>query len=358
MGFGGGGAERQLSYLAGGLEREGVDVHVAYRTAGPNIDLIREQRVALHELYGSSNYDPRLVWKLIRTIRRVRPHLIQTWLTQMDVLAGTAALMTRTPFIVTERSAAPAYAGNWKERVRERVGRRAAAVVANSHSGKDFWMSLRHPGPISVIPNGVPVADIERSRMLSSQMRGLGDSTEVILFAGRYSPEKNLFTLSDAIFRVLSVRTNAIAIFFGEGPLRNELVAKVESHQLTDRVWILDYTSELWSWMRRASLFVSVSTFEGSPNTVMEAAVQKCPLVLSDIRQHTELLGADAASFVPPTSSTAIAASILEALGDASSAKRKAQLAYERASRLTVEAMAGEYARLYRRVLDTRESVA
>lgn len=353
-GFGGGGAERQLSYLVGGLCSEGVDVHIAYRLVGPNIEKIRSQGVELHAMVGSA-YDPRTVWELVRTIRTVRPHLVQTWLTQMDVLGGMAALLTRTPFIISERSSAAAYDGNWKDRLRARVGRRAAAVVANSNSGKDYWLSRKHPPLVTVIPNGVPVADIRENSSISRQ--GLDDSTEVILFAGRYSPEKNLSTLLDAVVQVLSVRTNAVAVFFGEGPLKNELVAKVERHRMADRAWILDYTTQLWSWMKRASVFVSVSTYEGSPNTVIEAAIQSCPLVLSDIRQHIELLGKDAAFFVPPSSSSAIAAGILEALRDSSSARQKARCAYQRASLLTAESMARQYADLYRHILGRQGSV-
>ena len=42
--------------------------------------------------------------------------------------------------------------------------------------------------------------------------------------------------------------------------------------------------------MKRADVFVSVSHFEGHPNTVFEAAVVGCPLVLSEIPEHHEVL--------------------------------------------------------------------
>jgi len=355
-GFDGGGAQRQLAYLAGGLASHGIDVHIAHRGAGPNIGRVQDRGVALHTLIRSP-YDPRLVWELVRIIRKVRPHLIQTWLTQMDVAGGMAALITRTPFIITERSSADAYNGTWKDRLRIRIGGKANAVVANSNSGTAYWLAQRRRSLITVIPNGVPVGDIQASPSISSQTRGLHESTEVLLFAGRYSAEKNLSILLDAVFRVVSARPNLVAVFLGQGPLKDELVAKVERHGMAERVWISDYTSELWAWMRRANLFVSVSAFEGSPNAVIEAAVQGCPLVLSDIRQHTELLGKDAAVFVPTASPDAIAAGILEVLSDEGIARSKAQRARERASRLTVESMVRRYAELYQHVLGYGVSV-
>jgi glycosyltransferase involved in cell wall biosynthesis len=347
--MGGGGAERQLSYLSVALKVKGIDVHIAYRLAGPNISLIRDGGVGLHELCGSGNYDPRLLWELIRTIRTVRPHLIQTWLTQMDVLGGLAAVMTGIPFIMTERSVALAYNGGWKERLRCWIGRRAALIVANSNSGREYWLSKKQPDLITVIRNGVPVEDIQRTPPICWEAQGLREPAEILLFAGRYSPEKNLFTLLDAIFLVLSERVNAITLFFGEGPLKSELIAKVKRHGMEDRVRILDYTTQLWGWMKRANVFVSVSIFEGNPNTVLEAAVLGCPLVLSDIPQHRELLGDEAAFFVSPSMADDIAHGILDALCDPERAKRKAQSAYEIASRLTVDSITGEYLTIYRR---------
>src|SRR5258708_16637088 len=93
-GLGGGGAERQVSYLSKELLRRGVDVHIAYRHGGHNLNGIQESGATLHELWGRNNYDPLLLCSLVKLVRRVKPDLIQTWLLQMDVLAGLAAVLT------------------------------------------------------------------------------------------------------------------------------------------------------------------------------------------------------------------------------------------------------------------------
>src|SRR4029077_2674841 len=143
------------------------------------------------------------------------------------------------------------------------------------------------------------------------------------LFAGRYSSQKNVLTLLDAILRVLSDRVTATAVFFGAGPLESDLVARGGSYPMDGRIRILPYTNELWSWMKRASLFVSPSIFEGSPNAIYEAAALKCPLVLSNIPEHRELLSDDSAFFVDPDSPLDIARGIHEGLQDPERAKRK-----------------------------------
>src|ERR1039458_5533545 len=109
----GGGAERQLSYLSLALGKNGVDFHIVYHVREPGFGKIPDCKVTFHELPIYGNHDPLLLLRLVKLIRRVKPDLIQTWLLQMDVLGVLAALITGTPFVMTERSVAGTYAVPW-----------------------------------------------------------------------------------------------------------------------------------------------------------------------------------------------------------------------------------------------------
>ena len=87
-----------------------------------------------------------------------------------------------------------------------------------------------------------------------------------------------------------TVKDKAVAIFFGDGPQKKEIINIKEKYEVGDRIKIMDYTSELWSWFKTADVFVSVSHYEGNPNTVLEAVASKCPVVISDIPEHREIL--------------------------------------------------------------------
>src|SRR5271156_81289 len=100
----GGGAERQLVYLSTELAKNGGDVHIAHLIPPADREWIQSSAATLHPLRGNHNHDPRLLWQLLRIVRQVKPDLIQTWLPQMDVLGGLAAILSRTPFLITERS--------------------------------------------------------------------------------------------------------------------------------------------------------------------------------------------------------------------------------------------------------------
>jgi glycosyltransferase involved in cell wall biosynthesis len=142
----GGGAERQLSYLAPELVRMGHEVHIAYSKEGPNKPEL--PGILLHQLKSRSNYDPYLLWQLVRIIRRIKPDIIHTWILQMDILGGIAARLNRIPWIFREPSSAMGYPPTWKNRLRVRVGSGATAIVSNSFGGYEYWKShLPHSRP-------------------------------------------------------------------------------------------------------------------------------------------------------------------------------------------------------------------
>src|SRR5689334_17836594 len=93
----GGGAERQLTYLAAELRRQGEEVHVAITSHGVNFDRLVAAGAVVHELHGRSPHDPALVLQLRALIAALDPAIVQSWLLQMDVVAGVAALSRKTP---------------------------------------------------------------------------------------------------------------------------------------------------------------------------------------------------------------------------------------------------------------------
>src|SRR6185436_12110902 len=95
-----------------------------------------------HRIEGLGNHDPRLLVRLVRLLRRARPDVVQTWLTQMDVLGGLAARLVGRPWILSERASALAYPPGLKIRLRERIGRTADAIVSNSAGGDRYWERL------------------------------------------------------------------------------------------------------------------------------------------------------------------------------------------------------------------------
>jgi glycosyltransferase involved in cell wall biosynthesis len=348
--MGGGGAERQLTYLCMEHVRCGLEVHVVLLYDGPNMERLERSGAIINRLKCQNNYDPLLIYRIARLMCRIRPDVVQTWLPQMDILGGISATLVGVPFIMTERSSAHAYTNRWKAHLRRLVSLRAALIIANSEAGRDYWLSMGRDGNgLAVIRNAVPFDEIEK---LSNKIPGaiLSQEIEAIVFAGRYSYEKNLPVMLEAFRIVFKARPRAVLYLYGDGPLKDLLVNFRDRHSLADRMKIGEYTSDLWSVFKAATLFVCISSFEGNPNTVLEAAATGCPMLLSDIPAHREFLNDDSAVFVPHDSPNRVAEGILSTLANRKAAQERATHAWEQIARWSPASIAAEHLALYDKI--------
>jgi glycosyltransferase involved in cell wall biosynthesis len=358
--FTSGGAERQLALLASEICRQGVEVHVGFCELGvdskANFEILARSNVRLHSIPSRNNYDPSILFHIISIMRSIKPNLVQTWMLQMDVFGGLASKLTGVPFVLSERSSALAYPHTWKYWLRSQIGRLAISIVANSQGGAAYWKPWARR--IAVIRNGLSLDVILNTPQADVGVFGFPTSARLILFAGRLSPEKNLDVLVQALDKVLVAFPDCVALLFGDGGLRSKIQSRVDMMQTHERMRLLGYTNDLWNWMRRAAAFVSISRFEGNPNTVLEAMAIGCPLIVSDIPQHREILDDSTALFCDPTSVTAVATSINMALCDPSGASARAEAAYRQAAEWSIEETARQYLKLYERLTPGQEAAA
>jgi glycosyltransferase involved in cell wall biosynthesis len=348
--MGGGGAERQLTYLARGQIANGWDVHAAMLEGGPYQGKLSEAGAVIHLIETSGKYDPLLLQCLVSLIGRVRPAIVHTRLMKMDLLGGAAALLRGVPWLLSERSSAALYVPTWKHRFRVLLARGASAIDANSAAGAAYWAKVLPGVPCQVIPGALPFEEIDAAPPADLRKLGLSEGVAVILFAGRIDSGKNISVLLAALQRVFRER-DAVAVICGRGPLEDEARRITSMTGIEGRVHFQGFTSEIWSWMKAADVLVSPSLFEGRPNVIMEAAACFCPLVVSDIPEHREFLDEDCALFVPPGDVEAITAALLATIDDRAAARGRAIRAAHAVSGFTIPRVVSQLDRLYADVL-------
>lgn len=346
----GGGAERQLTYLCKETVQRGIDVHVALLRGGPNLERLEKSGATIHWITATSNYDPLIFVRLVSLIRELNPDIVQTWLTQLDVFGGAASLWLGKPFVLSEVCNALAYTTGWKDSLRLWIGKRANFITSISDGGRDYWLSHGKPsGQIQVIGNAIPFHEVEEFNASCSEKMPSQNNT--IVFAGRYEAQKNLEVLVEAFRQVLNRVPSANVRLIGRGSMREFLIDFCEKHNLSDRMVVGDYTDQLWTVLKYASVFVNASVYEGVPNTILEAAVLGCPLVLSDIQAHREIFDDESACFVPVSSPEAIADGIIATLSSREAAKEKSKKAIQAISRFSPQTVAEQYHRLYEHLI-------
>src|SRR5262249_4798175 len=198
-------------------------------------------------------------------IRRLRPDIVHTWLTHMDVVGGTAARLLRVPWVMSERSAALSYPPTLLNRLRVAAARHARRIIANSAGGAEYWAGKGVSADrIEIVPNFVPLAEIDSAPPLDDGRVGPGD--ELLVHVGRLSEEKRLRVLVEALASLFRARPCARFAFCGDGPLMDDLAAQARAAGLGDRVVFTGFVSNVASWLKRASALVAVSRCEGHPN--------------------------------------------------------------------------------------------
>ena len=350
--FGGGGAETQLAYLCAGLVQRDWHVDVLHLTGGPQLEHFRLSGAAIHTLPVRGHYDPSILWRLWRAIRDLEPDLVQTWIPMMDTLGGSCARMRGVPWVLSERSSPLMFPRTLKLKIRERIACGASAVVSNSAGGEAYWASVLPDRVLrAVIANALPLDAIDAARPATEIGFGLDDWRPLVLYIGRFNADKNIASLVDALARVVA-ETDAVALLCGVGPELEPIRKRISDAGIAARVVAPGFVPQPISLLKRASIAISLSRYEGMPNSVMEAAAAGCPQLLSDIPAHRAILDDSTAAFVEMNSVASISAAMMGILRNPEAAARRAAAAKERSRAWSIENLVSGYERVYREVVE------
>lgn len=224
--------------------------------------------------------------RLVRYVERERP----------DILFANLS-PTEYPAFFARRLAVPHYfppvvpivrnivkPGTKHTKRRQMLFPETAHVVAVSHGvAESVSASVGTPAErITPIYNPVFTPDIARRAEAAPAHPWFGDGgAPIVLGAGRLAPQKDFPTLIEAFRRVSAARACRLVIL-GEGRLRPQLEDRVRALGLEDRVSLPGWVENPYALMSRADLFVLSSQHEGFPGVLVEALACGCPAASTD----------------------------------------------------------------------------
>ncbi|MBA4062202.1 MAG: glycosyl transferase family 1 [Isosphaera sp.] len=175
---------------------------------------------------------------------------------------------------------------------------------------------------MSVIRNSARLAAFEardpdaRGRLLDFFPSDSGVS-QVVLAAGRLSPEKGFGVLVEAAAAVCREHPDAGVVLFGEGVLRPELERHADRLGLGGRFVMPGFRTDLDVLIGAADVVVLPSFTEGLPNVALEASAAGVPVVATAVGGTPEAVAdGDSGYLVPPGQPGPIAARVGELLRD------------------------------------------
>ncbi|HTT94698.1 MAG TPA: glycosyltransferase [Solirubrobacterales bacterium] len=209
------------------------------------------------------------------------------------------------------------------------------------------------PERLAVVPNGVPEPEPTSAatmRALDAEL-GLDADAPVVSVVGRLVAQK----AHDRFLRAAAIVHRAVPaarfLVVGDGELRAPTEALAARLGLADAVVFTGIRGDATTIIARSDLLVFSSDWEGLSIAALEALARGVPVVSTAVEGTRELLG-EGAGVVVPHEEEALAAAIVECLGDPA---RRAELGATgrriHRERFSTARMAAAYRTLYERLL-------
>lgn len=135
------------------------------------------------------------------------------------------------------------------------------------------------------MPNAIIVENYLFDETIRNKIRNeLGIHPEQKLYGhvGSFTVPKNHDFLIEIFSEIAANDTNAMLIIAGEGQRESEIVSKINSLKLTERVKLTGNIGNVNEYMMAMDTMIFPSFFEGFPITILEAQATGLPVVLSD----------------------------------------------------------------------------
>ena len=296
-----GGSERHLLTLLPALAARGIDpVFVGLDDpAWDPADFYGALTVPAVRIPAPRDADPLLLARLVRTLRA---DLVHTHLVHADLYGGLAAKLRRTTLVSTKHNDDPFRTGAFRF-VERRLASLADRVVAISESLRRFTVEqVGVPaGKIETIHYGL---DEPPAPWGSNPPDDVPANARIVLSTSRLTRQKGV----DVAVQALSLLPEDVAlVVLGEGPERPHLEAP--------RVHLPGRVPDVAAWLRRASVYVQPSRWEGFGLAVLEAMISGLPVVATNVSSLPELVvDGETGVLVPPDDPAALAAGIERAL--------------------------------------------
>lgn len=292
----------------------------------------------------------RSLFALVRTLRRLRPHVVHTHMAKAGVIGRVAAVIARVPVRVHTYHGhlLHGYFSTFVTKVFTGVERllrtvTSHALVVGDATRRDLLLAgvVKETQSSTIMPAAKPMKRHDRQRARAE----LGVPTDAVLvgFVGRLTSIKR----PDRFVRVAAAVPNATFVVVGNGPLREQTLRDASS---LNNVIFLDWHNDVSLVLSALDVVVLTSDNEGVPLSLIEAASAGVPVVSTDVGSVREIVEHGTTGFVV-NDERALAEAVSRLVDDASLRRSMGERAVAHiAQRCSMRAYLDAHTALYERL--------
>jgi len=340
-----GGMKQCVLLLAQGMAERGHDVELACPVPSDIAEEAAALGVPVHPLALVDPVRPlrdvACVWSLRRLIRAGRYDVVHAHGFKAALVARPAALFggCRNRIVTVHNHILYRDISSAKKlvhRVLERsLAPLATRIIAVSDSIRDELLAEYRldPGRVVTIHNGIDLSPFLTlpPRAAAREALDLREDALVIGTAGRFAEQKGLRYLLDAAPAVAESR-DIVFVLGGDGPLRDDLVARAEATGLGDRIRFPGFVRDVPGLLAAIDVYVQPSLSEGLSIALIEAMAAARPIVATTAGGSPEIVVDGVTGLlVPPAEPGSLAKALGRLLDDAELRDSMARAGRERA---------------------------
>lgn len=301
-----GGAEKQLALLAANLNSEHFETHVVVLThSGPIEDELRRSGVNVHLIGKRFKLDPTSYLRLERLLRKLKPHVVHTWLFAANSYGRLAAARANVPVIIAGERCVDPWKTWWHDKVDRWMMRHTSAVATNTQAITDFYQARGLPTEkFKVIPNAIEPSKPAITKEELFRRLKIPPRKFVIGAIGRLWPQKGYPELIWASELTRVVLKDVWVVIVGDGPERRRLMELRDHYRSDDALRFVGHRNDASELLTAFDLLWNGSLYEGQSNTILEAMAAGVPVIASDIPGNRDLIVHDQTGYLYPLGDT------------------------------------------------------
>lgn len=278
------GGEQQIAYLIKESTIHGIENHVATKRGSAFSAYCRENNLDFIELGFKNELDIFTASEIKKYCKEQKIDLLHIHSSHSHAMAvWSSVLGNKIPFILSRKVDFPIkknWLSKWKFNHKSITG-----IICVSDAIRNILNNdLRNKSLCSVVHDGISLDRFHFKKGLHVLRKeySIPDDVKIVANISALAPHKHHFTFIDTAEKVLKENLNFRFFIVGEGKLKEELESYVSEKKLTDYITLTGFRNDIPDIITDLDLFLMTSETEGLGSTLLDAAVNRIPIVSTD----------------------------------------------------------------------------